>query len=64
MQQLCVEISHLENNTEDSETIAFSEIDKEQSETSADTKTDYAENLSRSIFFEKKGLIISAPVPV
>lgn len=57
MQQLCVEISHLENNTEDSETIAFSETDKERSETSADTKTDYAENLSRSIF-EKKVLLL------
>lgn len=57
MQQLCAEISHLENNAEDSETIAFSERDKEQSETSADTKTDYAENLSRSIF-EKKLLLL------
>lgn len=58
MQQLCVEISHLKNKTEDSETIAFFEIDKEQSETSADTKTDYAENLSRSIFQRKVLLLV------
>lgn len=48
----------MENNTEDLETIAFSETDKEQSETSADTKTDYAENLSCSIFLRKRVLLL------